>query len=93
MAPNELAAFLEVQRQEAKALLLRLTPDSPATIRYRDLWPQILARLVVRHSDVNKITAQLRQNGLVAIPGWEKGRRVPQPEYRVQKAAMTPHYS
>jgi three-Cys-motif partner protein len=93
MAPNELAAFLETQRQEAKALLLRLTPDSPATIRYRDLWPQILARLVVRHSDVNKITAQLRQNGLVAIPGWEKGRRVPQPEYRVQKAAMTPRYS
>jgi three-Cys-motif partner protein len=86
MASNELAAFLEGQRQDAKALLLRLTPDSPATIRYRDLWPQILGRLVVRHSDVNKITAQLRQDGLLVIPDWEKGRRVPQPEYRVQKA-------
>lgn len=85
MAPNELAAFLEAQRQEAKALLLRLTPDSPATIRYRDLWPQILARLVVRHSDVNK-TTQLRQDGVLAIPDWEKGRRVPQPNCRVQKA-------
>jgi hypothetical protein len=86
MAPNELAAFLESQRQDAKALLLRLTPDFPSTIRYQDLWPQILARHVVRHSDVNKITAQLRQDELLVISDWEKGRRVPQPDYRIQKA-------
>ena len=41
MAPNELAAFLECPRREAKALLLGLTPDAPSTIRYQDLWPQI----------------------------------------------------
>ncbi|HEY7297419.1 MAG TPA: three-Cys-motif partner protein TcmP [Xanthobacteraceae bacterium] len=86
MAPNELAAFLEGQRQHATALLLRLTPDAPSTIRYHDLWPQILARLVVRHSDVNRITAQLRRHGLLVIPDWERSKRVPQPEYRVQKA-------
>jgi three-Cys-motif partner protein len=85
MAPNELAAYLEGQRQEAKALLLRLTPDAPSTVTYQNLWPQILARLVVRHSDVNKIAAQLRQDGLLVIPDWEKGRRVPQANYRVQK--------
>jgi hypothetical protein len=85
MAPNELEAFLEGQRREAKALLLRLTPDAPSTIKYRELWPQVLTRLVVRHSDVNKATAQLRQDQLLVISDWEKGRRVPQPEYRVQK--------
>jgi three-Cys-motif partner protein len=86
MAPNELAAFLESQQQEARATLLRLTPDSPSSILYRDLWPQILARLVVRHSDVNKIAAQLRQDRLLEMPDWEKRKRVPQPGYRVQKA-------
>jgi hypothetical protein len=85
MVPNELAAYLEGQRQEAKALLLTLTPDAPSTVTYQTLWPQILARLVVRHSDVNKIVAQLRQDGLLMIPDWEKGKRVPQPNYRVQK--------
>jgi len=49
------------------------------------LWPQILARLVVRHSDVNKVAAQLRQDRLLVIPDWEKGKRVPQANYRVQK--------
>lgn len=86
MAPNELAAFLEAQRHEAKALLLRLTPDAPSMIRYQDLWPQILARVVVKRSDVNKVTAQLRQDGLLTIPDWEKGRRVPQATYRIHKA-------
>jgi three-Cys-motif partner protein len=85
MAPNELADFLERQQQEAKALLLRLTPDAPSAIRYQDLWPQVLTRLVVRRSDVNKITAQLRHDKSLVIPDWEKGRRVPQSEYRVQK--------
>ena len=86
MAPNELAAFLECPRREAKALLLGLTPDAPSTIRYQDLWPQIWPEVVVKHSDVNKITAQLRQDELLVIPDWEKGKRVPQPDYRVQKA-------
>lgn len=86
MAPNELAAFLDRHRRDAKALLLGLTPDAPSTIRYQDLWPQILAQFVVKHSDVNKITAQLRQDELLVIPDWEKGKRVPQPDYRVQKA-------
>jgi hypothetical protein len=86
MAANELAAFLESERQAAKALLLKLTPNSPGIVRYRDLWPQILARVVVRHGDVNRITAQLRHEKLLAIPDWEKSRRVPQANYRVQKA-------
>jgi len=54
-------------------LLLRLTPEAPSTIRYQDLWPQILARLVVKHSDVNKITA-LRQDKLIGDSGSGKGQ-------------------
>jgi hypothetical protein len=86
MGPDDLSVFREGERVAATDTLLRLTPKGPDTIRYQALWPMVLARHVVRKTDVNKIVAQLRQAGKLLIPDWEKGRQVPQPAYRIQRS-------
>jgi len=77
LGPNELAAFLSNERDAAERTLLRLAPQQPKSIPFRELWPQVLARHVVRMPDVNKIAARLRT---------EKGKHVPQPAYRTQRS-------
>jgi len=86
MGPNELTSFLENERQQANKTLLELTPKTPNSIRYEILWPEVLLRHVVRLPDVNKIAAQLRSDGKLLFPDWEKGKRVPQKNYRAQRA-------
>lgn len=84
MGPDELSSFLQVERGEAEKTLLQLTPKSPGSILYEMLWPQVLARHVVRLPDVNKMAAALRGDGRLVFPDWEKGKRVPQARYRTQ---------
>jgi hypothetical protein len=85
MAPNELEAFLSEQRVEAAKSLLALAPKSPRFSIYADLRAHVLARHVVRASDVNKIAARLRKEKQLLFPDWEKGKRVPQSGYRTQR--------
>jgi hypothetical protein len=87
MAPNELITFLQSQREEAERTLLELTLAMPGSILYDSLWPRVLARHVVRRPDVNQIGVHLRDNGRLLFPDWEKGKRVPQPHYRVQRVS------
>jgi three-Cys-motif partner protein len=86
MGPDDLAAFRQAERAAAETSLLNLTPEVPGSIQYDKLWPQILARHVVRRTDVNMIAAQLRKDGRLLFPDWEKGKRIPQPNYRAQRA-------
>lgn len=88
MAPNELIAFLQSQRDEAERTFLELAPEMPDSILYEALWPRVLARHVVRRPDVNQIGVRLRDGGRLLFPDWEKGKRVPQPHYRVQRAMV-----
>jgi len=85
MGPNELTSFLQAERGEAEKALLQLTPKNPGSILYEKLWPQVLARHVVRLPDVNKMAAALRGEGRLFFPDWEKGKRVPQAQYRTQR--------
>jgi three-Cys-motif partner protein len=85
MAPNQLITFLQSQREEAEQTFLELAPQTPGSILYESLWPRVLARHVVRRPDVNQIGVRLRDNGRLLFPDWEKGKRVPQPHYRVQR--------
>jgi hypothetical protein len=64
------------------AWLLELTPQKPATIRYEALWPEVLARHVIRRPQVNELAVKLRNAQALEFPDWEKGKRVPQPSYR-----------
>jgi hypothetical protein len=86
MAPDTLEKFLQKERGEAKRTLLELAPQSPHFLAYEKLCSQVLARHVIRLPDVNKIAASLREQKLLLFPDWEKGKRVPQPTYRTQRA-------
>lgn len=85
MAPDKLKSFLAEERLAAESTLLALAPRSPHFSSYENLRAQTLARHVVRASDVNKIASRLRTEKMLLFPEWEKGKRVPQPEYRTQR--------
>ena len=85
MGPDDLKAFQQAEHAAAERALLELTPEEPNTIQYSKMWPQLLVRHVVRKTDVNQIAARLRSEGKLLIPDWEKGKRVPQPTYRIMR--------
>jgi three-Cys-motif partner protein len=85
MGPDELTAFLQSERAEAEKTFLELAPEAPGSVLYESLWPQVLARHVVRLTDVNQIGARLRDEKRLFFPDWEKRKRVPQPQYRIQR--------
>lgn len=82
MNENEASAFLDSEKNKARAALVALTPDKSNPILYKDLWPLVLAKHVVRLTAVNQLAAQLRKENIIDIPDWEPRRRVPQPHYR-----------
>ena len=86
MGPDELIAFLEGERVKAEQALLELAPTAPSSIRYETARTLVLARYVVKLSEVNKIAAKLREEGRLVFPDWETGKRVPQGHYRTQRA-------
>jgi three-Cys-motif partner protein len=86
MGPDDLTAFQHAEHAAAEQTVLALTPEEPSTVQYSKLWPQVLARHVVRKTDVNQIAVRLRSEGKLLIPDWEKGKRVPQPAYRIMRS-------
>jgi len=88
MGPDDLTAFLDTEQDEAEKTLLILTPVEPDAIHYEELWPMVLARNAVKKTDVNQIAARLRKEGRLVFPDWEKGKRIPQPHYRVQRPGV-----
>jgi three-Cys-motif partner protein len=85
MGPDDLTAFLQSERVMAELDLLGLTPTAPASIRYEFLRTLVLARHVVRATDVNRIAVRLREQKRLLFPDWENGKRVPQPHYRTRR--------
>jgi hypothetical protein len=86
MSGNEATVFLASERKAATATLLAATPDESSPIRYKNLWPRVLRRHVVRKVDINKLAAELKKQGLLTFPDWEPRKRVPQPEYLVYRS-------
>jgi hypothetical protein len=86
MAPANLKFFLQDQRFQAEKALLERAPKSPHFVIYEELRAQILARHVVRYTDVNKVAKRLYREKRLLCPDWEKGRQVPQRRYRRQRA-------
>lgn len=85
MAPDELDTFLQDQRTNAEETLLDLAPTEPHFIAYEKLRALVLARHVVRFTDVNNIAARFRRENRLLFPDWESGRKVPQRAYRTQR--------
>lgn len=85
MAQNEAADFLQAEQSNARDTLLASVRRNSSPIAYKDLWPQVLAKHVVRLTQLNRIVADLRKTGELDIPAWEPRRRVPQPDYLIQQ--------
>lgn len=85
MGPHELTDFLRGQKLDAERTILQITPRQPQHILYKELWPRVLVRHVVRLTEVNKIASDLRRQGQLQIPDWEKRKQVPQQNYRIQR--------
>jgi three-Cys-motif partner protein len=86
MGPDEIEGRLEDEKRKAEAAIRHLVPKSPASIVYRKLWSTILLHHMVRKTDVNTICADMRKKQELLFPDWETLRRVPQDNYRVQRA-------
>jgi three-Cys-motif partner protein len=86
MGPDEIEGRLEDEKRKAEAAIRHLVPKSPASIVYRKLWSTILLHHMVRMTDVNTICADMRKKEELLFPDWEARRRVPQDNYRVQRA-------
>jgi len=86
MGPDEIEGRLEDEKRKAEAAVRHLVPKSPASIVYRKLWSTILLHHMVRKTDVNTICADMRKKEELLFPDWEAMRRVPQDNYRVQRA-------
>ena len=84
-APDDIDNVLEEQKRDAKKTLLALIPAAPASTTYDQVWPRVLEKHVVTHPDVNRMSAELRTNGTLLFPTWERGKRVPQDGYRVSR--------
>jgi three-Cys-motif partner protein len=85
MGPDETGGLLDRAKRDADATVLELIPDPPASVLYGDIWPAVLALHVVKLTDVNKICANLRKEGKIEFPNWEKGKHVPKDNYRAVK--------
>ena len=86
MAPDrEALPFLEAEWRAAEDDLMALVPKAPRSVLYRELWPQVLARRVVKRADVNEIAAQLRKDGRLRFPNWEQRQRRPRDDNFVQR--------
>jgi three-Cys-motif partner protein len=85
MGRNEMEYFLEEEKKKAGEAILQISPKAPEHIYYNSLWASVLARHVVRLPDVNTLTANLRKSGELVFLDWEKGKRVPKDNYRLQR--------
>ena len=85
MAPNELETTLAEAKVAAEKMLIDLTPMSPGSVTYGDIWPRVLAKHVVRRPDVNQIAVKLKKANRLSFLDWETGKRVPQNSYRMNR--------
>jgi hypothetical protein len=86
MGPDETAAFLTRERNQAKESVKGLSPKSPDYIRYAQLWPTVLSRHVVKLTDVNSICGKLRKKDELLFLDCEPRAKVPKDHYRIQRS-------
>jgi three-Cys-motif partner protein len=85
MGPNDTNDLLERERHAAEMTIKQITPKHPNAIKYKELWPLVLSRHVVRLTDVNKICAELRKKRELVFLNWEDRARVPKDHFLMQR--------
>ena len=87
MGPDKTAALLEQERKKAAGMIMELARAPPGHVLYREVWPAVLMKHVVRLTDVNSMCGDMRKSGALLFPDWEPRRRVPQDHYRMHRKA------
>lgn len=83
---NEFAAkWMAEQELAARAALIAMIPEGPASVRYGDVWPAVLAKHGVRPRRLARIAAELRATGTLKFLDWAQRKQVPDDDYRVQR--------
>lgn len=83
---NDFAArWMAEQETLARETLVKTVPMVPASIRYGDLWPPILARHGVRKVRLGRMAAELRTEGRIRFLDWGPRKQVPDDAYRVTR--------
>ena len=85
LGPVAIDAFLDDERDAARALLLSSAPVAPATALYGEVWPFVLTKHVATKPELNLIANELRKRGLLVFPGWEARKRAPADSYRFSR--------
>ncbi len=85
MAPDPAEAYLAGELANAKTLLLDLTPPTPSTVMWGDIWPKVLERHVVSLPQLKAIASDLRKAGRLSFLNWAPRKRSPDDHYRFQR--------
>ncbi|MDP1738958.1 MAG: three-Cys-motif partner protein TcmP [Caulobacter sp.] len=83
MASDGIEEFLATERTLAERALLACVPSSPASVRYEDAWPRILAKHAIRKTELNSIAGNLYRSGKLYCPDWVPKKRIPGENYRL----------
>ena len=87
MAPDPNKVFLTDQMEQARRLLLDTVPISGAGVAWGRVWPQILAKHVIRLTDLNKIANDARKSGHLHFPSWPSNqKKKPEDDYLVLRS-------
>jgi three-Cys-motif partner protein len=88
MAPDLNKAFLTEEEEKAEAFLLDIVPMTGRGELWGRIWPTVLARHVIRLSDLNKVANQHRKDGRLVFPTWPVGpKRVPDDDFPVLRGS------
>jgi three-Cys-motif partner protein len=86
MAPNEVEAFLQSERERAGRILMDMCPFAPSVTKYGDVWPTILGQCAIRKTELSSIANDARRSGDIVFLDWPSSRkRVPEEDYRMQR--------
>ena len=84
MAPDQNLAFLTAENANARAMMLDIVPSTGSGAAWSTIWPKVLAKHVVRLTDLNRAANELRKEQKLTFPTWAGARKsVPDDNYLV----------
>lgn len=84
MGPDRISPNREAERSAAAERMVEMVHSSSRPLRWKDIWPTLLARHVVKLSELNAIANRHRKSGRLKFPDWPSGtKRKPEDHYLV----------
>lgn len=82
MGPDRLTPDRNAERASASDDMIELVRAAPRGLRWKAIWPQLLARHLVKRSELNAIANELKKDGRLQFPDWPStSKRKPEDDY------------